>query len=119
MRKSVFVPFLAAAAVTFVLPLTIHAQDTRKVVEPAIPPACFTLQSKIGRAGTSIAPEDETKLDTVRIQAAIDGCSVGHAVVLQRKSERTDAFLSGPLQLRKGVVLALERGAYLYASRNP
>jgi polygalacturonase len=95
------------------------AQDTRKVTEPAIPPACVTLKAKIGRAGMSIAPEDESKLDTERIQAAVDGCTTGHAVVLQRASARTDAFLSGPLQLRKGVVLIVDGGAYLYASRNP
>ena len=39
--------------------------------------------------------------------------------MLQRAAYRTDAFLSGPLQLRKGVVLVVDRGAYLYASRNP
>ena len=32
------------------------AQDTRKVVEPSIPPACTTLKAKIGRAATSVAP---------------------------------------------------------------
>ncbi len=94
-------------------------QDTRTVVEPSIPTACATLQARIGRAATSIAPEDETKLDTVRIQEALDKCASGQAVVLKRASSRTDAFLSGPLILRKGVVLAVERGAFLYASRNP
>ena len=95
------------------------AQDTRKVVEPSIPPPCYTLKAKIGRAGSSLAFEDEKKLDTIRIQAAIDACPAGHAVVLQRAAERTDAFLSGPLQLKKGVVLVVDRGAYLFASRNP
>jgi polygalacturonase len=95
------------------------AQDTRKVVEPSIPPACTTLKAKIGRAAISIAPEDETKLDTARIQAAIDACPAGRAVVLERASSRTDAFLSGPLELRRGVTLVVARGAYLFASRNP
>ena len=67
----------------------------------------------------SIALEDETKLDTQRIQAAIDACPPGRAVVLRRASARTDAFLSGPLNLRRGVVLVVDRGAYLFASRNP
>jgi polygalacturonase len=113
----------ALAAALFALPLWIPpaatAQDTRKVAEPSIPPACATLKARIGRAGLSIAPGDETKLDTARIQSAIDACSPGHAVVLQRAAERTDAFVSGPLDLRKGVVLVVDRGAYLYASRNP
>jgi polygalacturonase len=108
----------AALAVTwFVLPGA--AQDTRKVVEPSIPLPCITLKATIGRAGSSIAPEDESKRDTARIQAALDGCPAGRAVVLQPTSRRTDAFLSGPLELRRGVTLVVDRGAYLYASRNP
>ncbi len=95
------------------------AQDTRKVTEPAVPPACATLKSNIGRAASSIDPADETRLDTARIQAALDACPAGHSVVLQRASGRLDAFLSGPLELRKGVALVVDRGAYLYASRNP
>jgi len=102
----------------FAIPALANAQDTRKVVEPTIPPACATLTAQIGRAGLSIDPEDETKLDTARIQAALDKCTAGHSVVLKRSASRKDAFLSGPLQLRKGVVLAVDRGTYLFASRN-
>jgi polygalacturonase len=101
------------------LALPVLAQDTRKVAEPTIPPACTVLKAKLARAGTSIVPEDETKLDTARIQAALDACPPGRAVVLQPASYRTDAFLSGPLDLRKGVTLVLDRGAYLFGSRNP
>jgi polygalacturonase len=107
------------AVVFVVVAALVRGQDTRKVVEPSIPPACATLQAKIGRAGQSIALEDESKLDTARIQEALDGCGPGHAVVLKRASPRIDAFLSGPLQLRRGVVLVVDRGAFLYASRNP
>jgi polygalacturonase len=95
------------------------AQDTRKVNEPVIPPPCTVLRAALNRVGASIYAGDEDKLDTARIQAAIDHCPAGQAVVLQRMAYRTDAFLSGPLQLRKGVVLVVDRGAYLYASRNP
>jgi polygalacturonase len=112
-------PTSVFAAALLALPLLAIAQDTRRVTEPSIPPACTTLKAKIGRAGMSLAPADETKLDTERIQAAMDACPAGHAVVLQRAAERTDAFLSGPLNLRQGVVLVVDRGAYLYASRNP
>ena len=108
---------LAFAAIAFAK--MVLAQDTRTVAEPSIPPACATLEAKIGRMGLSLYPDDEKKLDTARIQAALDHCTPGHAVVLKRASERTDAFLSGPLQLRRGVVLVVDRGAYLYASRNP
>src|ERR1017187_7850941 len=99
------------AMLLMLLPAAMSAQDTRKVTEPSIPPACAALKARIGRAATSIDPEDEGKLDTARIQAALDSCPPGHSVVLQRTSERTDAFLSGPLALRKGVVLVVDRGA--------
>lgn len=104
-------------AAAIILPLA--AQDSRTVVEPTIPAACTVLKAKIGRAGQSIVPEDEAKPDTARIQAALDACGEGRAVVLQRSSQRNDAFLSGPLFLRKGVTLVVDRGAYLFASRNP
>jgi len=107
----------ATAATCFVI--TSFAQDTRRVVEPSIPPTCTSLNATIGRAGTSIAPEDEGKLDTARIQAALDACPAGSAVILERASDRVDAFLSGPLHLRRGVALVVARGAYLFASRNP
>jgi len=110
--------FAAAFAATGFAALAV-AQDTRKVVEPAIPPACVTLKASIGRAATSIAPEDENRLDTARIQAVLDACPAGRAVVLERSSQRTDAFLSGPLELRRGVTLVVSRGTYLFASRNP
>ncbi len=109
---SYFALALAAASL-------IYAQDTRNVSEPSLPPPCATLKAEIGRAGMSIAPDDESKLDTARIQEALDHCPAGQGVALQRTSERLDAFLSGPLQLRHGVVLIVDRGAYLYASRNP
>ncbi len=103
----------------FAIAFTMHAQDLRTVTEPALPPACATLQAKIGRAGISISFEDEGKPDTQRIQAALNACGPGKAVVLQRTSERLDAFLSGPLDLRQGVVLMVGAGAYLFGSRNP
>jgi len=95
------------------------AQDARKVLEPAIPPSCATLQAKLARAGSSIDPQDESKPDTARIQAALDACPAGQAVALAPASARDDAFLSGPLELRRGVALVVARGAYLFASRNP
>src|SRR5436309_1729070 len=98
-NRSAAFRFAAAVAATCFAALGV-AQDTRKVVEPSIPPACTTLKAKIARAAISIAPEDEGKLDTARIQAALDTCPAGRAVVLDRASQRTDAFLSGPLQLR-------------------
>ncbi len=110
---------MKAAVAMLAIACSAFAQDTRKVVEPVVPPACTVLKAKIGRGGMSLAPEDENKLDTARIQAALDACPAGRAVVLERSKPRTDAFLSGPLYLRRGVTLVVARGAYLFASRNP
>ena len=110
---------LRLAVLLTVAASTGFAQDSRHIAEPSIPAACATLEAKIGRMGLSIYPDDENKPDTLRIQKALDECTPGHAVVLKRASERLDAFLSGPLQLRRGVVLVVDRDAYLFASRNP
>ena len=108
-----------AVGLAFATLTLLEAQDTRKVTEPSTPSACDTLQAQIGRAGISIAFDDETKLDTKRIQAALDHCPAGHSVVLKKTSGRLDAFLTGPLDLRRGVSLVVDRGAYLFGSRNP
>ncbi len=61
---------------------------------------------------------DESKLDTQRIQRALDGCERGKAVVL-RAHGASDAFVSGALQLRRGVTLVVDNGATLFMSINP
>ena len=97
--------------VLLVCPRDTQAQDLRTVREPVIPPVCTTLlavQIQI----------DEAQLDTVRIQRALDSCSPGHAVKLGRDSTKT-IFLSGPLELRRGVTLLIDRGVTLFASRDP
>ncbi len=87
------------------------AQDLRTVTEPVIPPACTSLTAHL-------AEVDESRLDTARIQKALDSCAAGRAVVLQADGEKR-VFLSGPLHLRRGVTLLIEAGVTLYASRNP
>ena len=96
----------------------LHAQDTRTVTEPKIPPACAAVPAQLTSLGGTIAAGDEHKPDTARIQAALDRCPPGRAVELKAEGSH-DAFLSGPLQLRRGVALVVDRGAMLYASRNP
>ena len=101
------------------LALVAHAQDTRNVAEPVIPPACAALAANLTSAGgKTLAEADETKPDTRRIQQALDSCGTGRAVVLKAGGAR-DAFLSGPLQLREGVALVVDAGAILFGSRNP
>lgn len=95
--------------------VAMRAQDTRTVTEPVIPPVCTTVRAALTGP---IAPADELKLDTERLQAALDHCAPGHAVELAADGAH-DAFLSGPLELRTGVTLLVDKGVTLYGSRNP
>jgi len=83
-----------------------HAQDTRKVSEPVLPPACAILTGDVFAAERNDGP---------RIQAAIDACASGHAVVLAASNAKR-SFVSGPLVLKRGVTLVVDDGATLYAS---
>ena len=111
------------------------AQDTRPLMEPKIPPVCTKLEAQLyaeaDTNGGRISEEDEQKLDTERIQKALNGCSPGQAVELTSgvrpaakgapaaKPVRYDAFLSGPLEMREGVTLLIDKGVTLYGSRDP
>jgi len=97
---------------------SICAQDTRKVVEPHIPAACVTLEAQIAAPGGVIAARDEQKLDTARIQSAMDTCAAAKAVVLTAKNAN-NVFLTGPLSLRSGVTLVVNAHTALVASRDP
>ena len=94
------------------------AQDTRTVIEPFFPQLCTTLDAQIENHGHTLAPADEQKLDTARIQKAIDKCGKGRAVLLH-VDETNNAFLSGPLELKSDVTLIVGLGVTLYASRDP
>jgi len=94
------------------------AQDTRNVTEPFFPQLCATLDAQLQASGHSLAPADEQKLDTARIQKAIDKCGKGRAVQLH-VDKANNAFLSGPLELRPEVTLIVGVGVTLFASRDP
>src|SRR5215472_247880 len=100
------------------LAATLVAQDTRNVTEPRIPAVCTVVTAHLTSDGTSLSLEDEGKLDTDRIQQAIDGCASGKAIEL-RSDGTKNAFLSGPLELRRGVALLIDANTTLYASRDP
>ena len=95
----------------------LSAQDTRTVTEPIIPKVCATLRAELV-ASRGIEPAEEAKLDTARLQKAIDGCGEGKAVELAADGDH-DAFLSGPIELRRGVTLLVDKKVTLYGSRNP
>jgi polygalacturonase len=118
MRRNAKTALLAPIFIAMCCTSQAYAQDTRNVTEPRIPQSCATLTASLQSSGAKVAAADESKLDTQRIQAAIDGCSAGKAVELKSAPGR-DSFLSGPLQLRAGVTLLLDAGVVLFASRNP
>lgn len=109
---------LALIGVFSLLTPCLVAQDTRTVTEPHLPAAGITLKASLAAPGGVLAAEDETWLDTARIQSAIDGCAAGKGVYL-RASGVKNVFLSGPLTLRSGVTLVVEAHTALVGSRDP
>jgi polygalacturonase len=110
-RAWLFALILAASA---------FAQDTRHVTEPVVPRTCASITANLTAVdgNKTLAAADETKLDTLRIQKAIDNCANGQAVELAPDGAH-NAFLSGPLDLHPGVTLRIGAKAILFGSRNP
>jgi polygalacturonase len=113
---------LLATAVSF-----LHAQDLRTVKEPVIPTACITLKAALTPASATSgeielraaqAGSQTPILDTARLQQAIDRCEKGRAVELAADGPNT-AFLAGPIFLRPGVTLLIDKSVTLYGTRNP
>ncbi|MDE3165575.1 MAG: right-handed parallel beta-helix repeat-containing protein [Acidobacteriota bacterium] len=90
------------------------------MTEPAIPKSCAVVTAQLAAidGNRTLAEGDEAKLDTARIQQALDGCPKGQAVELKPDGAR-NAFLSGPLDLRTGVALVVDANAILFGSRDP
>lgn len=97
---------------------TCGAQDRRTVVEPKIPAVCATLKAQLALHLGTLDAGDEFKLDTIRVQQALDGCSDRNAVELA-PSGANDAFLIGPVRIPAGVTLLVDRGVTVMASRDP
>ncbi len=112
------------------------AQDTRVVAEPKVPPVCTRLEGKLesyaDARGGHLRDADESRSDTERIQQAIDGCGPVRAVELSVGSSCNAAetkiclrniayqgFLTGPLDLREGVTLLIDKGVTLFGSSDP
>src|SRR5205085_12391239 len=112
------VGMLAAAGVLLAFVGTAAAQDTRTVSEPQLPRVCRTLEAQLRIVNGGLAEADEAKLDTARIQQAIDGCTAGSAVEL-RAAGPNRAFLSALLQLKPGITLLVAANTTLFASCNP
>lgn len=94
------------------------AQDRRTVVEPHIPVVCTKLEASLSAPRGVLSDADERRMDTERIQKAIDHCEVGKAVELRGSGEQ-NVFLAAPFHLQPGVTLLIDANTVLYASRNP
>jgi polygalacturonase len=112
------IPSLAFLAIAAALHTSAVGQDTRHVAEPKIPPICTVLTAHLASHADALTEPDESHPDTLRIQQAMDRCKPGRAVELKPVAGK-DAFLTGPLELRTGVILLIDKGAILFASRNP
>jgi len=111
---------LAAASFLFLgAAIVAHAQDTRTVTEPVIPPVCTVLKAEKTGAVEKLDAQYEKSTDTDRIQKALDHCKPGHAVRLTTSVQGSNAFLSGSLDMREGITLLIDKGITLYASRDP
>jgi polygalacturonase len=93
------------------------AQDMRKLAEPKISASCVQLPAELRAMNDRLAEADERKLDTARIQAALDKCTPGMTVEL-KPSSGDNAFLTGPLEMRAGVTLLIDEGVTLFGSRD-
>lgn len=102
---------VSLAAVLASTPL--QAQDRRTVTEPQMP----------GRVCASLSASDASRQgrwseETRRLQVAIDQCGSGGAVRLIADVQG-GRFLSGPLDMKSGVTLWIDRGAMLVAVADP
>ncbi len=84
------------------------------MTEPKIPATCVKLEAKLVASGDGLKEADEKNEDTARIQEAIDGfatkCQPGQAVQLAAGPKGANAFLSGPLEMKEGVTLLVDKG---------
>jgi polygalacturonase len=117
---AVFPAVFASSPASAATALTLATGDSRSVSQPSVPSACATLTATLATSNEQFSSSAEsTPPDTSRIQSALNTCSgTGKAVVLA-PSGSDNAFLSGPLSLPASVVLVVDDGATLYASRNP
>jgi polygalacturonase len=109
---------LILVTLPLLIAMALRAQDTRTVTEPKIPPACVTLDADVTPNHGVIAVSDEQRLSTARIQDAMDHCAQGRAVVLRAHGKK-NVLLTGPLTLRAGVTLVVDKNTALVASRDP
>lgn len=120
MVKNPALPPLRMLFLLLTIAAVAHAQDTRNVTEPHVPPSCITLTAQLApHNGLLSDSEERHHRDNARIEEAFAKCPAGQAVVLRAGGHGKTVFLIGPLHLREGVTLVVSKGAALWASRDP
>ena len=92
MAASIRLTYLAALSLCGIS--AAYAQDMRHVVQPHIPSSCVVLRARLSAPHGVLSPAAERRLDTDRIQRAMDHCAAGQAVDLEaedRKSTRLNS----------------------------
>ncbi|WP_082002556.1 glycoside hydrolase family 28 protein [Xanthomonas cannabis] len=92
--------------------------------QPTLPTRiCSTLKAALVPVAGSLDALDQdparSKRDTARLQAAIDDCPAGSAVHLVPGDSGESGLLTGPLTIKSGVTLWIDRNVTVFASRNP
>lgn len=111
-------PFSYLALIPLALGSLLTAQQSSAVIEPFYPPFCGYIDAQLASTGGKLEAAAEQKLDTARLQKAIDRCGKGRALVL-RVNEEMNAFVTGPLILRSDITLIVSRGVTIFAARDP
>jgi len=108
------------------VPDTAHSISTSWgiIQEPTLPTrVCATLKATLTPVNGSVDTLDQnpaqSKPDTGRLQAAIDQCPADSAVRLVPGDAGESGLLTGPLTVKSGVTLWIDRGVTLFGSRNP
>ena len=114
--------FLVAVPCRAMAETPVHTQ-WGMVPEPSWPTRiCATLTADIASKGGSVdyydADGKNTPPDHDRLQKAIDACPIG-AVKLVVGGKGEDGFLISPIQLKSNVILWVDKGVTVFASRDP
>lgn len=98
--------------------------DAQLPAEPRMPAqVCITLPANLRQTGGRLpdavdANPANSNPDGVRLEIAISACPAGSAVKLVA-ANGNNAFLSGPISIKSGVTLWVDKGVTLFASRSP
>jgi polygalacturonase len=119
-----------AAGIVFVglFAVAATAQDTRTVTEPVAPKVCQVLTASFtsinGKVPEAIDAQNAKlgTLESASLQKAIDGCQKtdGSKVAVRLSADgKKNAFLIGPIALKPGVTLLVDKGVTVFGSVNP